>query len=369
MANYVITSGSNSFTFEVDGRKSEYSSNALIPSTPDGSGNIIRIKDTTRNLTTVAFIENEALKIDLSVDTVNVNGTTVWADADALLNALKAVFFFSLGGTGGWNGEVDTRNDLPLTSPPLIGQIYLVRNPITDTVLGIPYRTYQSGLYIKDADTGSLSDWRRLNVKVQFTDSEFTLNNASNTSKQAKFNLANISSGFSRLLALPDRDGTLALLENHVADWAFIGDNTYTSASPQLIPNGVKTKLDINADFTLESRAGNAAAWWDDLLNRIVPTATAEIWDVRLNASYRPAQGDRILDITGESNTLNVFSKRYRLPKTAGSTARDFQNVFFAVGNTIINNGVEIYILNDTDVEIFDISLLIERKISLNTPL
>ena len=93
MANYVITSGSNSFTFEVDGKKAEYGSRVLIPSTPDGAGNIVRIKDTTRNLTTVAFIENEAVKIDLAVDTVDVNGTTVWADADALLNALKPIFF------------------------------------------------------------------------------------------------------------------------------------------------------------------------------------------------------------------------------------------------------------------------------------
>ncbi len=210
MANYVITSGSNSFTFEVDGKKAEYGSRDLIPSTPDGAGNVLRIKDTTRNLTTVAFIENEALKIDLAVDTVNVDGTTVWADADALLNALKPIFFFSISGTGGWNGEVDTRNDLPLTNPPTIGQVYLVRNPVTSTILGIPYRTYQSGLYIKDTDTGSLSDWRRLNVKVQFTTSEFRLADPANTSKQLQFNIVNQAVGVVRSLFTQDKDMTIA---------------------------------------------------------------------------------------------------------------------------------------------------------------
>lgn len=254
MANYVITSGSNSFTFEVDGKKAEYGSRVLIPSTPDGAGNIVRIKDTTRNLTTVAFIENEAVKIDLAVDTVDVNGTTVWADADALLNALKPIFFFSLSGTGGWNGEVDTRNDLPLTNPPTIGQVYLVRNPITETVLGIPYRTYQSGLYIKDADTGSLSDWRRLNVKVQFTTAEFRLADPADTSKQLMFNIASQAVGVIRNLFTQDKDYVIADAADVVAGdegSVTIHSDVDDPGSGEIITDQERT--DINASINVHS--------------------------------------------------------------------------------------------------------------------
>lgn len=93
MANYVITSGINSFTFEVDGKKAEFGSKELTPVDPD-SPNILRIKDRTNTLTTVALIENEALKINLSVDTVDVNGVIVWPNAEALFLALVPVFFF-----------------------------------------------------------------------------------------------------------------------------------------------------------------------------------------------------------------------------------------------------------------------------------
>lgn len=77
------------------------------------------------------------------------------------------------GGTGtGWDGQVEFRANLPITlvAPP-IGSIYLVEKPTK--VLGIT--VYQSGLYMKDADTGSLSDWRRLNIAVTLYNSDGTL--------------------------------------------------------------------------------------------------------------------------------------------------------------------------------------------------
>ena len=128
------------------------------------------------------------------------------------------------GGTGtGWSGQVEFRSDLPITvGTPALGDIYLVEKPTT--ILFGSYTTYQSGLYIRDLNNGNLNDWRRLNVKVKFTDSEFTLVSAADQSKQAKFDLSLISASTTRTIILKDEDGTLALL----SDTFYNNDGTLT---------------------------------------------------------------------------------------------------------------------------------------------
>jgi len=116
------------------------------------------------------------------------------------------------GGSGqGWNGQVEFRADLPITlGTPAIGEIYLVEKKTT--LLG--FTTYQSGLYIRDFNNGNLNDWRRLNVKVNFTDSEFAIVNAVDTSKKSKFDLSLITASTTRTYTLPDKNGTVALLSD-----------------------------------------------------------------------------------------------------------------------------------------------------------
>ena len=118
--------------------------------------------------------------------------------------------FSSGGGTGtGWDGQVEFRADLPTTlSSPAIGSIYLVEKKTT--ILFGAYTTYQSGLYIKDTDTGSLNDWRRLNVKVNFTDSEFAVVNAADQSKRAQFDLSLYTTATTRTITWPDKNITVA---------------------------------------------------------------------------------------------------------------------------------------------------------------
>lgn len=112
-------------------------------------------------------------------------------------------------GTGtGWNGSVEFRGDLPVVlGNPAIGDIWLVEKKTT--FLG--FTTYQSGLYIRDFNTGSLSDWRRLNVKVNFTDSEFAVVSVGDESKKAKFDLSLITTATTRTLTIQDKDGEIAI--------------------------------------------------------------------------------------------------------------------------------------------------------------
>lgn len=210
MANYVITSGANSFTFEVDGTKAEFDSGDLKPLVPaNGLNRILKIKDLNHLLNTVGIIEGEIIKIDLDVDAIDVNGTTSFANADALFFALKPVFFLvnPSGGGNGWDAAVNTRNDLPTAVPPSAGSIYLVENPVI--VLGL-YTRYQSGLYIRQTETGILSDWRRLNVKVKFTASEFRVVDPTDTTKQLGILVTGIGTGLTRLWTAQDKDIVVA---------------------------------------------------------------------------------------------------------------------------------------------------------------
>jgi hypothetical protein len=116
------------------------------------------------------------------------------------------------GGSGiGWDGQVEFRSDLPITiGIPPVGSIYLVEKKTT--LFG--FTTYQSGLYIKELDTGSLNDWRRLNIKVTFQDNEFTIVKAADNSSKAQFDLSLLSTSTTRVLTVQDKDGTIALLSD-----------------------------------------------------------------------------------------------------------------------------------------------------------
>jgi hypothetical protein len=119
------------------------------------------------------------------------------------------------GGTGtGWSGQVEFRGDLPITlGDPAIGDIWLVEKKTT--LLG--FTTYQSGLYIRDFNTGALSDWRRLNVKVNFTDSEFALVSAADTSKKAMFDLGLLTTSTTRVYTYQDKNYIIAGLDDLAA--------------------------------------------------------------------------------------------------------------------------------------------------------
>ena len=74
MANFIITSGTNSFTFEMNGSKFEFNSGDLKPAIPqNGNDRILKIKDTSSVIDSIGTIESEIIKIDLDIDTVDVD--------------------------------------------------------------------------------------------------------------------------------------------------------------------------------------------------------------------------------------------------------------------------------------------------------
>jgi len=185
----------------------------LIDNKPYNVGNIEVIVNATFTAVGMYHVRyQKEIVEELLISEWTDNTDTPFASYQALIDYLDPFFFRKIGGGGsgqGWDGSVSDRNSLPTTIPPNAGDIYLVENPVTVTVIGIPYKTYQSGLYIRDTENGNLSDWRRLNVKVKFTSTEFRIVDPIDTSKQLGF-LANLlTSGTPRFLTAQDKSYTV----------------------------------------------------------------------------------------------------------------------------------------------------------------
>ena len=100
MAVYTITSSSNSVKINIDNKEANFGSKDIRPYTPDRLGDVVYMYDGTGIFKKIGssdsgtLFSNDRIKIDLSIDTVSVDGTTSFADAGALLDALSSVFFF-----------------------------------------------------------------------------------------------------------------------------------------------------------------------------------------------------------------------------------------------------------------------------------
>lgn len=157
------------------------------------------------------------------------------------------------GSTGsGWTGQVEFRSNLPISiGTPAIGSIYLVEKK-TSILFGA-YTTHQSGLYIKELDTGSLSDWRRLNVKVNFTDSEFAIVNAADNSKRAAFDLSLVTTSTTRNYTWQDKDLIVAGLDDIPLETIGISSSITADYNKFYLIDSVSGDVNV----TLPSAVGN----------------------------------------------------------------------------------------------------------------
>lgn len=90
MATITITSFEGYAIVDIDGKQSTYQRNGQIKVlTDDSSGNIAYFYDDERLLAKY----RDRINLDISADTIDIDGVTVFADAGALVAALTPVFF------------------------------------------------------------------------------------------------------------------------------------------------------------------------------------------------------------------------------------------------------------------------------------
>lgn len=206
------------------------------------------IKIEGNTITIYRSVQHSRISVDYTLATLDKHGTTT---AEGLVDHWQTNnFFFDVGGGSiftAWEGEVEFRENLPITAGiPLLGALYLVQKPTT-ILLGA-YQTSKSGLYIKDSDTGSLNNWRRLNVKVRFTSEEFKIVDSDDQSKQLSHDVSAFSTGINRTLQWRDRGGVPAFLDDIPIPVSQRAVFLQASAElNQFFPSaGVDTKISVN---------------------------------------------------------------------------------------------------------------------------
>lgn len=113
MASYTFTNKVNSFTLHRDDTTSEskstkwYFRNRFTPQEVDGNANILEIIDEEGI---------DGFKMTIGTDTIDVDGTTSWANATVLAEALAPLFFLaSPGASKVPSGDVEITTDYTIT--------------------------------------------------------------------------------------------------------------------------------------------------------------------------------------------------------------------------------------------------------------
>ncbi len=206
------------------------------------------VRWTTEGIEEIIYIypvvREQEYRLLYSSATLDKFGTST---AQELLDHWEANGFFLNNGQIVADGRVEFRADLPITiGAPILGAIYLVEKPTT-ILLGI-YTTYQSGLYIKDNDTGSLNDWRRLNIKPKFTTEEFAIVDSTDQSKQLKHDVSGFSTSTIITAIWRNLGGVVAFLSDLVGlnEIRVFSESDYGVVDP-----GVKIDVTPNKRFKL----------------------------------------------------------------------------------------------------------------------
>ncbi len=219
MANFVITSSADSTLVEIDGKKAPFQSGEIHPYTPDGGGDTLYLYETKgilKNLGRSVSINDpnlskDRIPITIGVDSIDVDGTTVFADADALLAALTVVFFLARPDSPliPDGQRVNTFADLP--DPVLNDGDYYVVDIATGTWILATKR--EAGIY--KAVSGAWV-YRGADVPYYLLDDQFTIKDSIDNSKQLGFEVGNVTPANRRIATWQDKDGIVAFLSDLV---------------------------------------------------------------------------------------------------------------------------------------------------------
>jgi len=290
MANFVITSSANSFLVEIDGKKASFRSGDIHPYNPDGSGDTVYIYETTGILKALGRsvsvndpnLSKDRIPMTIGTDTIDIDGTTVFADADALFAALEAVFFLASPDSPliPDDQRVNTFADLP---DPVVsdGKYYVVDIPTGTWILGTRKET---GIY--KAVSGAWA-YRGPDVPYYLMDDQFTIKDGTDNSKQLGFEVGNIAPANRRIATWQDKDGEVAYTQDVLGG---LNSGLFTGGEVT-INAGDNTTFDVAAgtgvvvDWTDPANPVRTLASWAAFTAEAVPDIGAVFTVVGINAN------------------------------------------------------------------------------------
>ena len=217
MANFIITSSPDSTLVEIDGKKAAFQSGDIHPYTADGAGDTVFLYETKGILNALGRsvsvnnpnLSRDRIPITIGTDNINVDGVTVFADADALLEALREVFFLARPDSPliPDGQRVDTFANLP---DPTIndGEYWVVDQPTGTWILGT---RREAGIY---KAVSGVWVYRGADVPYYLLDDQFTIKDGTDNTKQLGFEVDNVTPGQRRIATWQDKDITVAGLDD-----------------------------------------------------------------------------------------------------------------------------------------------------------
>ena len=153
--------------------------------------------------------------------------------------------------------------------------------------------------------------------------------------------------------------------------WVNISDNTYTTASPLAITDGVRTKMAISADSVIDSFAPSgtsASDFWDNTNKKFTPLASGDTYTIRLDFTANPDANNLSvnvdLDIGGSQGI--IFERSARLVRGASNDTKISMTFQVFTLGTFTANGGEFYITGDGVIDVSDVAVFITRTTTVN---
>jgi hypothetical protein len=150
--------------------------------------------------------------------------------------------------------------------------------------------------------------------------------------------------------------------------WVALTDTTYTSVSPLSISSGVDTVLQFNADSTIDTYAPNGytvSDFFDAPNNRIISPILGSAYDFRITFKCTPSANSRQLVTkysigTGVGSQI-VIDQRSSELRTSGTPSNiSITSLVYSL-STFLANGMEIILNANTNCDVYDIALVINR--------
>lgn len=154
-------------------------------------------------------------------------------------------------------------------------------------------------------------------------------------------------------------------LLNQAHGWAIYNDSLYTSASPLVINQGVRTKITNNATTVINTQLPEGVtSWWNSTTNKLTPSLDGDSYLVNLRftaqSSSTSGLADVELDVGGALGVIDGTTVSLR--KGAGNSQRVSIKFDLYSSATFIANGGEFFLNSlDGNTSIYDIRLKITR--------
>lgn len=181
-----------------------------------------------------------------------------------------------------------------------------------------------------------------------------------------------MNSANSNLLTIRDSSGTDSVYGTgggiDALGWVSFNDTTYTSGSPFGITSGVDTELRFNLDSVNDSYAPNgydATDFFDDTTYRIKSPILGAAYDFRVSFKCVPSANTRVLNTTysigtGIGSQIPIVDYSRDLRSSGVATKVSNTSLIFSL-STFLANGMHIILNANTDCQIYDISMVINR--------